>query len=668
MSHRGRLVFAAGLAVWAVLSLRLLPYGFHDLRYLIALDAAAPGPAEWVHPLFVPLLAALRSWLGLLGHEGSLLVVLEIVNLSLGALTLAVLFRLGERLGADALCAALGCLLLGFSHGFWEGTLRPDPYALAGAGSAAFLFLLIGDMPAKPRLRCALAGAAAGLTVLFHAAGLSLLPALVLALWLERAPARERLRQGAAALAAFLVVLAAGYGVFIACNGITLDALRRESFSVLFAKVEQIPLSSIYTSRDPVKQLGDLLRTLGAHGAWPVLALAAVLPGLALVLKRRPKGLPPPQARALLLAGVCGLSYALFFLINNSRNGFVYAALLPAPLFMGLLAGRTRLLRAASLVLAGAALALSLQDRPAMGPQGDPLFKEAGFLGSLLKPGDILVVPGNPFPELNHRRRFNFLTVGELGEQRSSFAPRTSLDSLRRRAAGGRKLYFAPGDIAAPFAEGLADDGAQKRRQVFWVRGAASPEVRAGLASLRADLERDFLLDCSIVSEQGWRYCRLSPRRKTAAAGPPPTSDLGGEPRLRDPHDRPKLRYLLAWLAETPGDPFVRQDLNSLVVLPGQAEAAALVSRGIAEFQAGRKAAAEAAFRRALECDPESVDAWMSLGAVLAMSGRQAQALACYDALLGLDLPENRKGDALSARATSLAALAGSRKTRRKQR
>jgi tetratricopeptide (TPR) repeat protein len=641
------------------------------------------------------------------------------MNVALGALTLGGLFWLAERLGADAFIAALGALLLGFSHGFWEGTLRPDPYALAAAGSAASLLILIGHVPGDARRRYPRAGAAVGLTMLFHTSGLSLLPVAGLALWLEGDGARERARALAAFAAGLLITLAAGYAVFMVRNEIASAYFQKEPWSHVFGKLEQLPGTSIYTSHAPGKQVRDLIHTLSAHGAVPVLLLCAVVPSLAFLLRRGRSALGPAQARALLLAAVCSLSYAFFFLINNSMNGFVYSVLLPAPMIMGVLASQTRLLRLGSALLAAVFLACAAFNSPDSGPKDDPLLKEARFLDALLRPGDMMLVPGNPFPELNYLRRFNFLVLGELGEARAAVVPRCRPAQARSRVAGalsrGRRVYFAPGDFQTPFPGGLDDDGAQKRRQIFWAKDAGSAQVIGKVAALRKELGDSFRLDCSVASAQGWRYCSLSPRAPVRRAAPAPASpqDFGGElgrlaaalePRLQDDHDRPKLRYLLAWLAETPGDVFVQRDIVALITPGGrepsgwseaarsfaktgpaapaplvwwalpvvQAEAmqrekaAALVQKGIDWFGSGDNPAADTAFRKALELDPQSVDAWMSLGALSAADGRNAEALACYDKVLSFDFVQGeRKAEAQAARAQARAALAPPSKPRR---
>lgn len=56
----GTILFCAGLWVWLRVSLESLPYTYHDLHYLFSLDGGY-GPVEWVHPLFVPALGALRG-------------------------------------------------------------------------------------------------------------------------------------------------------------------------------------------------------------------------------------------------------------------------------------------------------------------------------------------------------------------------------------------------------------------------------------------------------------------------------------------------------------------------------------------------------------------------------------------------------------------------------
>lgn len=58
--------------------------------------------------------------------------------------------------------------------------------------------------------------------------------------------------------------------------------------------------------------------------------------------------------------------------------------------------------------------------------------------------------------------------------------------------------------------------------------------------------------------------------------------------------------------------------------------------------QAGQFAAAEAAYRAALQADPTLADVWSSLGSVCQSQGKLAEALACYDAALRLRPAEAR--------------------------
>jgi tetratricopeptide (TPR) repeat protein len=87
-------------------------------------------------------------------------------------------------------------------------------------------------------------------------------------------------------------------------------------------------------------------------------------------------------------------------------------------------------------------------------------------------------------------------------------------------------------------------------------------------------------------------------------------------------------------------------------------ESNASVDKGIALFRVGRRHEAEVVFRVALMNNPKSIDAWMSLGALLATSGRSAQAIVCYDRILSFELNDSDLlADTLAARANAFMAM-----------
>jgi len=660
----GRTVFIAGLAFWACASLRLLPYGFHDLHYLFSFQNGIWGPAEWVHPLFLPFLGALQAGLSLFGYGGRMLMPLELLNLAVSGLALVALFRLAERLRADSLTAALAVLLLGFTPGFWAGALRPDPYALAAAGTVACLLMLIAQLPAQERRRFALAGAAAGLTIGLHVSALALVPVAALAAVLEAGWDRRSARLFGAFLAGLACAVLASYAAFAAFHRIPLGYFQGTPFSEIFSKIEQMPMTSIYSSGSPLKQAADFLHTLKYQATGGLLLLAAAFSGLALLVRRWRPAFDQAQTRGLALGAASLLFYSLFFLINNSCNGFLYAGVLTLPVILGVLVREQKLLRAAFAPAALLLLANSAGERPPYGPQDDPMWKETKFLDALLKPGDLVVVPGCPSPEVLFQRHLNILMVGDMADAGTTWVPQSPLAEtpawIAQALGQGRRVFFAPGNLQGSMAS-PQDNGfeAQKRRQIFWVSEADSPEAARRFAALRKSLSDSFKMDCAMSSPQGWRYCRLSLKR-AGRPGPEPAApaSLSEEkervarlylelPRsIENPHARLKVRYLLDWLAEAPQDGHARDRLVSLVLEQGK------VLR-----LASRHKEAEAAFRKALEIDPASAPAWMRLGASLATSQKGSEAAACFDKVLSL-APQDRdlRADALAERAGVLAA------------
>ena len=680
--------------VWFWLSRSLLPYGCIDLRYLLALDQGQPsGPSDLCHPLFLPLLSALRFLLGHAGYSGKMLMPLELTNLAVASLALVALFWLVERLCADSLTAAMSVLLLGFSRGFWAGALRPDPYALASAASILCLICLIGPLPSEQRRRHVLAGAAAGLAMGFHTAAMALIPVAALAAWLEAGLTKKAARLFAIFLGGLVAIAALGYAAFGLYYGLVPDFLRHTSFHDFFRMIEQEPGTSIYTSHNAASQVLDFIRTGHFGGASALLSLAAGAFIGTLFFKRTKPASDPGRSRALILALAACVCFGLFFVINNTANGFVYGFILATPLLMAIPASRHKALRAAfacagMVVLTGDALTRL----PDFGPQGDPIYKETAYLDGLLRPRDLMLVPGAPFPELFYPRHLNFLTVGDLVKDSDTMVPRCRLPQLRPRVraalAAGHKVYFALEDHGEWTPVRSDDMGAQKLKRIFAVAAPQAPQTAGKLAALRQELAAAFALDCGLVSPQGRKYCRLGMAPAPAVAAGPALSPAELDQlsrtlssRITDPRQRLRARYLMDWLHEAPDDAYAIRDLTGLISpraafavrfaeakrgllaaaggLPrdrGQAEK--LVDQGIALARQGRPREAEAAIQKALDLDAGNPSAWMSLGTLLAFSGRNEQAVACYGKLLEL-VPDrnNTRADALAARANALAAL-----------
>ena len=711
------LFFLCGLAVWTVQSVRMLPYNVSDLAYFFALDRGLAATQEWVHPLFVPFLAAFRALLGALGFSGRLLMPLELLDCGLAALTLCGWYAFCAYWSRDRLASALAVLAAAFSQGFWEGSLRPTPYALTTFCFSASLLLLAGPWPRAAAWRFLLAGGIGGLAAGFHAAAIALLVPAAAAAWLTpRSEAPQPRRAALLTLAGFLSALALSYAVFAARYGIGADYLSRHPFRELFHGVEQLPQSSLYTSGSVPAQLRDFAHTLAVQG-YPFLWLALAGAGAALLLRAArpaPPGAPalPGSARALLVTGAGSAALALFFLLNNTKNGLVYASLLPLCFPLAFAASRDAWLRRLFVLAAGLTLLLPVRSELTLSRDRDPVMVETQFLARALGPADLLVLPARPVPELLYLRRFNVL------EEASPAAavpqgpnPRLAPDELRRRVdaalgRGRRVLLFLGGAPAAACPDPLL--------------AQAAPEPGADGARLARSLAKTFDLSRGLRSSQGCRYALLRRRRsgrllpaERAPAVPDP-APLREALRLgrADPWVRERFDYLLDWVTQAPEDDFARQDLAELTLTHGpfnaarqerlrrrlaaatQAERLArqacaasgaalepacvqprrpdalsalvdlelrskrLSDEGVSLFQAGSIRDAEARFREALALGPDNLSAQLSLGAILARAGRPQEALACYDraAASGLASGDDAAG-LLAARADAQEAL-----------
>ena len=702
-----------------------LPYGFHDLGYLFSLERGISAPKDWVHPLFLPLLGGLRGALSALGSQGSLLMPLELGNLAVSLLALAGAYFLAASLSGRSSLSAIGTILLAFSPGFWEGALRPDPYAGAAACVLAAFGLLAGRRPARPALRYALAGAAAGLAAGLHLSGLALVPAAAAAAHGESGSPGRRAGLLGAFAGAFALVLLGAYALFMGVGWGSLEAAGRTDPAELFLKVEQSPLSSLYTSRNLAKQFSDWSNTVSVQGGPALLAFGALS---ALLLAGRWGELSGRRKIAVRLAAAHGMFFSIFFLINNSHNGFVYAALLPVPAVLALAPGPNRAIALLLVPLGAVAAAAGAASGLSFSPDRDPILPEARYLARLLRRGDLLVAESCPPLELSYLKRFD-----ALREERISPGP--------CEFPGAREAEL-PGRISERLSRGgrvyvRAEDG------------------------LRERLSPRFSAECRFQSPAGRRYCRLQKK----GGGPPASlaaSAAGrrGREALRRVLARGKsggdvLRradYLIGWLDDSPDDAAAAGDLTCAVsdwlggeldragprggenpvgrlvgdtvefdAVLGQAEAmrrsskcraegpgrrswadrdrvlarwkrargkmaslrgegargflaaesrsSKLVEEGVALYRAGRAPEARERFQAAADADGENPSAWLSLGAVLAVSGRHAEALACYEEILSRGLLEGDPlADTLGARANSLAALGRAAEARRERR
>ncbi|MBI4676596.1 MAG: tetratricopeptide repeat protein [Elusimicrobia bacterium] len=652
----GRLLFAAGLLAWGWVGLRHIPYCSQDPRYVISLEWGFWQNAEWVHPLFVPLLDVCRRVLGLFGYAGRMFVPVELMNLAVGGATLAGLYYAAEAAGGSALCAAAGALLLAYSYGFWEGALRADPYALAAASSAAAFCLLTIGVGEDGRRRFGWAGAAAGLAVGFHAAGLSLAPVAALAAWLRSKRVGPELGWFLGCMA---VAVALAYAVFFAYHGITPRYFDRIGAMQMVENVQQVPLTSIYTSRDPAKQVRDFVGNVDYLGGKPLLAVGAALLCLGMATRLGREWLKGERGSTVILAAAHLLSYGLFFLINNTKNGFVYAGFLSLPLLFAATAGGTR---ASRLLFPPAALVLAWMSAgrvPAVGPGSDHIQVESRYLQGLLGRGGVALLPGCPDWALVYDRRLDFLTMGESPEQvETCIAPVVRPEALAGRVAEtlkqGRRVFLLAGGRLREERE-----GARSPSHVFW-NGLAEPAERdRAMLAIRRRLEGSFAMECVFRSPQGWEYCRLAPKRvPTADAVPEGRSGrsdsvldraqrvkgwapsalrtvrleeieraLEGLPASAGNFVRMRIGYLKGWLAESPDDVFAKYDL---VVL-----AADLFKDGIRKSVKDRGQAI-AMLDALVEGRPGNIDLRLERARLLTELGRKAEALRDLERTLAL--------------------------------
>ncbi|MFH2203936.1 MAG: tetratricopeptide repeat protein [Elusimicrobiota bacterium] len=634
-----------------------------------------------MHPLYVPVLGALRGMLGLAGYHGRMLVPAEMLNIVAAALTLTGLFLDAERRSRDGIAAALCVLLLGYSaQGFWTHSLRASPYALGAACVTASL-LLLGGLPGswKAPARFAAAGAVAALAAGFHTAAISLLPVAVCAsLWEVRAGGWRRLRPFACFFAAFVPVLAAIYALFIYWHGAGTDMFALGGFGDLFRAAESIPGTSIYTSASLRAQAAGFGRSLFMEHGAAVLPLLVIVLLLAIVSRDRDGLRWLQRNRGVRLAFASFLFFSLFFLINNNRNSFIFAAVLLLPLPLAMTLARFPWTRGVFAVICLPLLALNAQHiwNSEFGPDNDPILAESRFLRSRLGERGVALTPGCPFPEMLYDGHLNFIRIGG-GEDREcevpAAVPGPALGGrIERYLHAGRTVFFAPGgDRPAGIREG---DDFPRGRQI------SQPAV-GGLAAARS-LAGGFRLPRRHVSPQGRVYWELAARATSPIPDPADFSpEAAGAQRLArnftaEPWIRRRVEYLRAWVAAAPEDGYAVNELlaalqerrgwgtavdlelarlraSVLDKLPaGNAES--LLDRALAALRLGdpKRARRELA---GIRISALSVDRRILLADAYSALGESAKALALFDQLLA-----RRPGDAdLRIRHARAAAAAG---------
>lgn len=550
-------MFGTGLIAWIWVACQRLPYILH-LRYLFILKWGSWELFELPHPLFIPLLGAYRFLLGMFGHSGNMIMPVELLNVTSGALTLAGLFILAERIGKDSLVASAATLCLGFSPAFLEGSLRPAPYAPAVACAALTLAFLLDLKSADVRFRVVLAGIAAGLMTAFHTAGIALIPVAAVSIWQRARAPRPPLRLLGAFLFSMGLVLTASYALWFFYHGLDLSVLTHDGFSSLFRGIEQIPRTSIYTNPDPADQIRVFLGSIRSQGGLLPSAAAFYL-GLLVLARWTGWSRHAFHREPALVSLTWILSFLSFFILNNSKNGLIYVAMLPIPLLLSSVSLTPRpWIKTFALA---AAVLMSARSLPF--PEFDNWIpSEIAFLDKLLRPQDLLLTPIAPAPDMLYQRRLDVLLLGDMVSRGNGYGiPSINPEALHSRISaslrGGRRVFYWFGNSPADLAFGAQALGPADGMN--WL-----------LPKWDERLAASFLMDCRFRSPNGWRYCRLSPKPGERPPGNPLSPDLRSVSRndiehlikaLPPERNNRRTRYLLEWLAESPDDAYLKHDL-----------------------------------------------------------------------------------------------------------
>jgi hypothetical protein len=589
-------LLAGALALFVVSAVPAIPYDFCDLCYFFSLEDGQWGPQEWMHPLWVPFLAGYRALLGVFGFHGHMLVPVEVLNVGIAVAALVLIFSLARRVTGDALLAVAAILTTAPCNGFWSAAVRPTPYAFAFLCLTASTALLVSDKPVPPR-RYAVAGAFAGLAMGLHASAMALAPVALLCAVREPDPDRTRgatVRRVAAFGAGMIASAAVCWGLFVARNHITLDYFQKNSIATTFDGIEQVPGSSIYSSHSPLRQVTELVGTLGKRNTtlWYVGLPLFVL--LLLTAFRRAE-LPWRNAsdieRRLATAALATFAVVgAFFLINNTHNGFVFASLALVPTLFAVLASRLRFgrpvfLAAALMPVIGLSSMASLGLGGARGDH-DPLLVEVQYLRKQIGPKDVMLTPGCPFAEMQYAAPMNFIELRDDGaEDTTCQAPHACIDgTLHDRVdwwtANGGRVWLAMGDETTDFAgnnDTGADNpnGAEKARQIYWDPRLRVSERARHLAEMRAALDAAGLsLGTVITSPGGKRYSEVLSRKSDRAITKPPpapfsTSELESAIGERNIMGSWRVRVLDEMAAALPEDPWAACDRMQLACETG---------------------------------------------------------------------------------------------------
>ena len=584
---------------YLLVDLILLPEAPRHLAYCLSAETGLWAPTEFAHPLFVPMIAGLRALLAVFGHQGRMLFPLQVLNAAAAAAAVGLLAAMIQQASGSRSLGAAGALLFGFMKGFWLQHPRPMPYALGGLSVIVGLYWLTRP-GLSDRTRALGAGAAAAAATLLTLSGLSMVPAGLILLW------RDGGRRAAAFfLAAFALPLAAGFAAFLAFHDIRLGGL---SFSQVFFDVEQVSGSSIWSSRSPLRQAADLLESLASNIDAELIFVCA-LALLAAALRRRREARPltlltvrdrargcSPYARAeavrLAAAGaVVSASFGLFFLINNTQNGFIFVVGLGLPL-AAVLAAPGRPLRIALALAAGLLAARGITEgwsgRLAYGRGGadetEPAYLEGRFLERYLRAGDLVLTPNFPGPDFDYFFGFGVVQAGRSSWTR--LRPSTlGLDEalalrVERSLARGRRVLLA---------QWTAEDTGPGEMGLYY-QDTGRKEQAERVSVLNAFLGSRFRLGRPMRAPSGNWYRPLIRKADGKDSRIPvriPGKDFFWPSGW--PQDGPRFQRLRRALGDDPGDPFLYCDLAA------------------AFWESGAREAAEECLRLAESADPGAV-------------------------------------------------------------
>src|SRR6185369_13840890 len=217
-------------------------------------------------------------------------------------------------------------------------------------------------------------------------------------------------------------------------------------------------------------------------------------------------------------------AFAAFFLINNTRNGFVFASqtLVPVMLATAIRDSRRAIAILLPLVLLNVGVGVADIHRRGAHGANDPLLSEVRFFETTLGPRDVLLVPGRLYAEVLYLSHFNIIEVSAEASRPAADVPLVHPGPmLRARIAwwldhGGR-VYYALGDDTTDFTGDVG--GAQKARQIFWRSELTARERAPALQALRTAVEAYGLeIGRAVVSPRGERYAEVRLREIPSSA------------------------------------------------------------------------------------------------------------------------------------------------------